>query len=428
MAILIECPHCRRKQKITHKHCTNKRCVSNKDGANLGDFDKWKRKKKVRFWVSYQVDGRQKREAVGFSIKAARDAEAKRVSQKRDLGSRFYQKLQEDQQTFKEISEWHLDLQSVKRLATYDRVQCCLNNFNKVLGDRIISTIKPVDLENYQMKREEQGRSAATIDMELTYAKAVISKAFDNDLVSGHTLKVFRNYERKLKKADNARKRTMSIEEYLALTEGQFEGKGGKLKDISPPHLRAFVILAYNSGMRLGELRQLEWSHVDREGGFIRLPAKLVKERRDKVIPINHHAKALLDQEWRAARFRQKKVEPQGCVLTYDGKAIKDKGGLKRSFRTACKSAEISYGRKTSNGITFHDIRRTVKTNMVSAGIGGAIRDTILGHTLAGMDAHYVVPPEDDLSRAMTQFTEWLDNQIASRDQNREQKAKEVSP
>ena len=59
---------------------------------------------KVRFWVSYQLNGRQKREAVGLSIKAAQDAEAKRISQKRDLGSRFYQKLQEDQQTFKEIS------------------------------------------------------------------------------------------------------------------------------------------------------------------------------------------------------------------------------------------------------------------------------------------------------------------------------------
>jgi len=274
------------------------------------------------------------------------------------------------------------------------------------------------------MKREEHGRSAATIDMELTYAKAVISKAFDNDLVSGHTLKVFRNYERKLKKADNARKRTMSIEEYLALSQGQYKAKDGKLKDISPPHLRAFIVVGFNTGMRLGELRQLEWSHVDREGGFFRLPAKLVKERRDKIIPINHHVETLLDQEWKAARFREKNLKPKGCVLTYSGTPITDPGGLKRSFRTACKNAGIPCGRKVPDGITFHDIRRTVKTNMVSAGVGGAIRDTILGHTLAGMDAHYVVPPEDDLSRAMTQFTEWLDNQITSRDQNHDQKTK----
>ncbi len=40
-------------------------------------------------------------------------------------------------------------------------------------------------------------------------------------------------------------------------------------------------------------------------------------------------------------------------------------------------------------------------------------RDTILGHSLQGMDIHYMVPSEDDLHRAMAKYTEWLDGQLA---------------
>ena len=86
--------------------------------------------------------------------------------------------------------------------------------------------------------------------------------------------------------------------------------------------------------------------------------------------------------------------------------------GSKRSFRTACKEAKIPCGRKAQNGILFHDIRRTVKTNMLAAGVDKAHRDVILGHTLQGMDAHYLKPTDEDLKQAMDKYTVWLDDQL----------------
>jgi len=41
-------------------------------------------------------------------------------------------------------------------------------------------------------------------------------------------------------------------------------------------------------------------------------------------------------------------------------------------------------------------------------------RDIILGHSLLGMDIHYMAPSEEDLHRAMGVYTEWLNAQIAS--------------
>jgi hypothetical protein len=63
---------------------------------------------------------------------------------------------------------------------------------------------------------------------------------------------------------------------------------------------------------------------------------------------------------------------------------------------------------------------------MASAGVDPAHRDTILGHSLQGMDAHYIAPNDNTLILAIEKYTAWLDHQIAhvlaSVDQNVDQK------
>jgi integrase len=60
---------------------------------------------------------------------------------------------------------------------------------------------------------------------------------------------------------------------------------------------------------------------------------------------------------------------------------------LKKSFAAAGERAGIPNGQDHPKGIVFHDIRRTVKTNMLNAGIDKVYRDVISGHSLPGMDA-----------------------------------------
>jgi len=59
---------------------------------------------------------------------------------------------------------------------------------------------------------------------------------------------------------------------------------------------------------------------------------------------------------------------------------------------------------------------------MLDARIPKEIRDTILGHSLKGMDGHYLVSSEKSLKAAMGRFTGWLDKKItrvfATVDQN----------
>ena len=325
-----------------------------------------------------------------YSIEDARKMHSKRVVQKAE--NRILDILPEAKMTFNELSEWYLSLSSIKALTTYDRVTTLISNFNKEFGDYIVNAIKPLDLENSQDLRLKQGRAPATVDMEIGRVGSMIRKAFDNDIVSGHTLKVFNKVKGKLKKGSNARKRLVSPAEYI------------RLIDNAPSHLEPIIIVAYNTGMRKGELRNLKWSHIDRENMFIRLPKEITKEGQPKNIPINHHVMKVLISIPHALKH--------DFVFTYKGAPITHKSGFKKSFISACNKANIPYGRKEPNGITFHDIRRTVKTNMLNAGVDKVHRDMIVGHSLKGMDAYYLVPTEDSLREAMNKYTQWLDKQL----------------
>ena len=77
--------------------------------------------------------------------------------------------------------------------------------------------------------------------------------------------------------------------------------------------------------------------------------------------------------------------------------------------------AKVPYGRKVEGGATFHDIRRTVKTNMFYAGVDKVYRDLILGHSLKGMDVHYLSPSEEALRKAMDKYADWIDEKVKRR-------------
>ena len=61
---------------------------------------------------------------------------------------------------------------------------------------------------------------------------------------------------------------------------------------------------------------------------------------------------------------------------------------------------------------------------MLKAVIDKVYRDTILGHLMRGMDAHYMAPSESDLKHNMDIYTDWLDSQLEIRfvDQSVDQK------
>lgn len=389
MSILQECPLCKRRQRLSNKVC--------KCGERL---DRAKRSARLRYWITYRLpNGMQRKEYVGTSIDDARAADGKRKGQKRE--GRVFDMLPDSKATFAELEKWYfkdclpgLPENKRPRPATLDRMRSAFKSFNGVFGNVAAGDILPQDIERYRAARMRDGVGAATLDVEINIIRGMVSRAFDNEKVGERTLRAFRRVGSLTRRGDNARKQNVSIEDYLRLLEA------------APKHFRGVLVVAMNTGMRPGELRQLAWPHIDRKAGFIRLPAELTKEKRAKAIPINHHVRAALEGQIRHINH--------DLVFTFGGKPIAGLGGSKGALRGSCRRAGIAYGRKTPGGLTMHDLRRTVKTNMLAAGVDKTYRDLILGHALEGMDRHYINPTETELTAAMDRYTAWLDGQLAN--------------
>ena len=387
MSVLQECPQCRLRQKTKNKRC--------KCGA---DLDKAKRSKKVRYWVAFRLpDGTQRQESLQsiadvdpYSIEDAKAVNAKRQVQRKERD--VFNMLPAASLSFDELTQWYLDLESVKALSSYVRVKIALNNFNAVFGNRVAGTVERSEIEDFFQKRVSVGIAPSTASVELGIVKGLVSKAFDNNKVGERVFKAFRKVKPMARRGSYARRRTVSIGEYLRIIA------------VAPSYLRNMVIMAMNTGMRPGEVKRLRWPYVDRKAGFIRLPAEATKEGAPKDIPLNHHAKAVLDGAVRHLGH--------DFVFAYGGHPIEGPKGSQWALMKACEAAGVSYGRKESDGLTMHDFRRTVKTNMARAGVGDVFRNVILGHSLQGMDKHYISLTDDDLKQAMAVYTAWLDNEI----------------
>ncbi len=394
MAILAECPVCHRKQTTKNKKC---KCGQ--------DLDKLKKGRKVRYWITYRLpDGKQRRESVGafeklsaYSITDAKDAESKRRSQKKE--KRIFEMLKGVDLTFDDLFKWYLKLPDVKKLRSYSGLASVLRAFNNEFKNHAVNTVLPEDLQQYQEKRKADGLKPGTIDKELRQVRTAVEKGFLNKKIDWEPLRAFKAVKKLQIKGANARDRVVSIKEYI------------KLISVASEHMRDMMIVAYNTGMRPGEVRGLKWSYIDWQKGFIKLPPEITKEGaktgKTKLIPVNHNAKAVLDRLRPSPGIVKK--DHHDFVFTYREKPIKNS---RRSFMKACERAELPYGHNEKDGIIFHDFRRSVKTHMVDAKIQKEYRDKLLGHSLRGMDKHYIVIDEDALKKAMKKYTAWLDGQV----------------
>lgn len=375
MAILAECPTCHKRQKVANKICS---CNEN--------LDKAKRSGKIKYWIIYRVGGRQKWELAGGSIEKARDAEGKRRSQKRE--GRIFDIKPECKMTFEELRNWYLGLEKVKGLAYYPTLQFCLNKFNEEFGTMMVSEIRPVDMEDYQAKRKKEGRADNTIDQQIGCAKTMIVKAFDNGLIGGETLRVFKKIKKMLKRNANARDRILSPEEYHRLFEE------------SPAHLKPIIAMGYYTGMREGEILRLTWGKLFLKERLIRLEAKDTKDREPRLIPICDELFSVLNRI--PEPLHEKLGKP---VFLYEGGPIKN---IRKALRHACKEAGISYGRFNKDGFVFHDLRHTFNTYMRKAGVAESVIMGITGHSTREMFDRYNRVDVEDKKEAIGKFEAYL--------------------
>jgi integrase len=161
------------------------------------------------------------------------------------------------------------------------------------------------------------------------------------------------------------------------------------LKEL-PDHLKPIFVIGYHTGVRLGELKRIQWSQVDLDGGFISLNPGETKNGQGRMVPI-------LDGDMRnhLERAREERSEYfPNCPWVFNrlGKPIRDFRG---SWETACKRAGVPE-------LKFHDLRRSAVRNMRRAGVPQVVRMKISGHKTDSMERRYNIVDDDDLKIAKT--------------------------
>ena len=136
----------------------------------------------------------------------------------------------------------------------------------------------------------------------------------------------------------------------------------GCLRDALLQELKPLFVCGYITGIRKGELTDIQWPQLDFESDIIALEPDETKNREGRSVPILKGD--MRDLLLAAKKERDEHWPDSSWVFNREGKKIID---FRVSWENACKAAGVPE-------LKFHDLRRTAVRNMRRAGVPQVIR------------------------------------------------------
>lgn len=203
---------------------------------------------------------------------------------------------------------------------------------------------------------------------------------------------------------ESKRVRLLSYDEeerLLAQCVSYTEMREGKPpRNVRREHLRAIVVCALDTGMRLGEILKLRWPDVDAmvEGGRRRLTIRQMntKTLQERGAPVSKRLRAEFERLRSVTGSR-----PDGLVFGIES-------NVKRSFAAACREAGIE-------GLRFHDLRRTAATRLHREGMEIGEVSRILGHSNVTTTYRYIGVDDETIDTAADLFDKMEERRRALR-------------
>jgi len=218
-----------------------------------------------------------------------------------------------------------------------------------------------VDISKRRVERFKAQRASevkpATVNRNIAVLKHLFSMAVDwGYLYENPTQNI------KLLHINNRRLRYLEKEEIARLVAAASQS--------SNSHLKPIIILAVNTGMRRGEIFDLQWIHVDLKNRFIEIIR--TKNGDKRAIPIND---TLLKTLYRLPR----RIDSPYVFPGKSGGRLTD---IKTSFLTARKKAGL-------DDVTLHTCRHTFASHLVMAGWDLTTVKELMGHKSIEMTERY---------------------------------------
>lgn len=293
-----------------------------------------------------------------------------------------------------------------KSLTTNSDGEQCIGNLKRldaVFGGRAAAGITTGDVAELKLKLRREGLANGTVNRALALLRRMFEVAVSEDKLRADEIPKFVE----LPEA-TPREGFLELEDFL------------RLRQLLPERLRTLVTLAFYTGMRWGEIRNLRWDSVDLLHGKIRLGAGTTKNKEARTIPLMGELAPML--------AREKKRCP-GARHVFAASATRPIASIRKAWVNACLRAELGHrewvcrvrgcerfnkptdekkrctlcdqpGKLKYVGLTFHDFRRTGVRNLVRAGVPESVAMKISGHKTRSVFEHYNITSERDLDEA----------------------------
>jgi integrase len=232
--------------------------------------------------------------------------------------------------------------------------------------DSNLISITPKMISRYKVFRKSDGVKPATINREL----AVLSKAFNLAVKEWEWAKDNPTSKVSRERENNARDRWLTIDEER------------RLLDNSPEWIEQIIIFSLNTGLRLGELSNLEWSRVNIFNKTIHI--NITKNGEQKTLPLNKIALDVLEK-----KFIVKSLKNDYVFKNSIGGKV-NHNSLRNLFHKSLRKAKI-------DNFRLHDLRHTFATRLAQKGIDIYKISKLLGHKDIKMTQRYAHHCPDSL-------------------------------
>jgi len=286
--------------------------------------------------------------------------------------NRFFDVKEEPFKIFKELSNWYLSLEDVKRKKSFEGDRRSIGRLNGFFGTQLLRHITPSLIGEYQTKRVSEksyrGESTkpSTVNREIACMRTIFNKAIrDEKLEKNPTRGV--NFLRE----NNQRERVLTCEEWK------------RYKTKSPSWYLPIAVTAYRTAMRKSEIINIALSRIDLKEGFIRLRAEDTKTGHGRSIPIHSELMEVLKKVL--------KVRPLNCDRAFhrEGRPING-DHIRWAHQRVCKKANIE-------NFTFHDFRHTCINNWRKEGHDYFKIMAASGHKTISVFKRYNMVGEEEL-------------------------------
>lgn len=236
-----------------------------------------------------------------------------------------------------------------------DSINLSFRKLIEYFGDMELVNLQYRELEKFISFTFERSKSASSLYFRTL--KAAFNKAVNWEYISESPM-------RKVKLAKLPKKLPLFI------NSGELNQIIDKATD---PNMKEIFLIAFNTGMRLGELVNMKWSWVDLIRRTIILKQNeffTTKGKRERLIPMNKIVYDIL-----SAKFSNHNNVNSNNYIYFKGNNIKiNEEYVSKNFKKALRKTNLD------NKVHFHTLRHSFASNLVQKGANLYIIKELLGH------------------------------------------------